>query len=123
MNPFRSEASAYRFVFLSIGSAAAIAIAAQAGGTIAALAVLGVLALTALVWTARRREAEAPRDIAIQQGEEGERRILVVANETVGGARLFDEIPARSASYREQVLVVSPALNSALRHWVSDEDG
>jgi GABA permease len=123
MNPFRSEASAYRFVFLTIGSAAAIAVAAQAGGTIAALAVLGVLAATAFVWVSRRREAEAPRSIAIQQGVEGERRILVVANETVGGSRLFDEIRTRSEGYREQVLVLSPALNSALRHWVSDEDG
>jgi GABA permease len=77
----------------------------------------------AFVWVARRREAEGPRDIEIQHGEEGERRILVVANETVGGSRLFDEIRSRSAGYREQVLVLSPALNSALRHWVSDEDG
>ena len=123
MNPFQSEASAYRFVFLIIGSAAAIAVAAHFWGTIAALAVLAVLALAGLVWTARHREAEAPHDISIQQGEEGERRILVVANETVGGARLFHEIHARSENFREQVLVVSPALNSALRHWVSDEDG
>jgi GABA permease len=123
MNPFRSEASAFRFLFLTIGSAAAIAIAAHAGGKWAALAVLGVLALVAFVWVARRREAEGPRDIEIQPGEEGERRILVVANETVGGSRLFNEIRARSEGYREQVLVLSPALNSALRHWVSDEDG
>jgi len=123
MNPFRSEASAYRFVFLTIGSAAAIAVAANVGGTIAALAVLGVLAATAFVWVSRRREAEGPREIAVQHSDEGERRILVVANETVGGSRLFDEIRSRSKGYREQVLVLSPALNSALRHWVSDEDG
>ncbi|SRR5712691_11348489 len=123
MNPFRSEASAFRFLFLTIGSAAAIAIAANAGGKWAALAVLGVLALAAFVWVARRREAEGPREIEIQRGEEGERRILVVANETVGGSRLFDEIRTRSEGYREQVLVLCPALNSALRHWVSDEDG
>jgi hypothetical protein len=123
MNPFRSEASAFRFLFLTIGSAAAIAIAANAGGKWAALGVLGGLALVAFVWVARRREAEAPRSIAIQQAAEGERRILVVANETVGGTRLFEEIRTRSEGYREQVLVLSPALNSALRHWVSDEDG
>jgi hypothetical protein len=123
MNPFRSEASAFGFLFLTIGSAAAIAIAAAVGGKWAALGVLGALALVAFVWVARRREAEGPRDIQIQHGEEGERRILVVANETVGGARLFDEIRTRSEGFREQVLVLSPALNSALRHWVSDEDG
>jgi GABA permease len=123
MNPFRSEASAYRFVFLTIGSAAAVLVAAQVGGTIAALAVLAVLGVAGVTWLSRHREARAPRDVAIHDHDEGERRILVVANETVGGGRLFDEIHARSANVREEVLVVCPALNSALRHWVSDEDG
>jgi len=47
----------------------------------------------------------------------------VIANETVGGERLRDEIRRRSEGYEEQVLVVTPALNSPLRHWASDEDG
>jgi GABA permease len=122
MNPFRSEASAYRFLFLTIGSAAAIAIAAQYGGTYAALGVLGALALVGVVWAARRREPQERREIEAH-GTEGEHRILVVANETVGGGRLFDEIRARSEGRQEQVLVLCPALNSALRYWVSDEDG
>jgi nucleotide-binding universal stress UspA family protein len=46
----------------------------------------------------------------------------VIANETVGGATLRDEIHKRSEGVAEHVLVVSPALNSPLRHWVSDED-
>lgn len=51
------------------------------------------------------------------------RRILVVANETVGGAVLHDAIRARTGSDgRAEVLVVAPALNSRLRHWVSDVD-
>ena len=54
---------------------------------------------------------------------EGERRILVIANETVGGRTLRDLIHERSAGVREEVLVVTPALNSPLRHWASDEDG
>jgi hypothetical protein len=54
---------------------------------------------------------------------EGERRILVVANETVGGRTLRDLIHERAEGVREEVLVVTPALNSPLRHWASDEDG
>ena len=54
---------------------------------------------------------------------EDDRRILVVANETVGGATLVDEIHRRAEGVDEHVLVVSPALNSPLKHWVSDEDG
>ena len=46
----------------------------------------------------------------------------MIANETVGGERLRDEIHSRSEGYDEQVLVVTPALNSPLRHWASDED-
>src|SRR3954454_9123871 len=123
MNPFRSEASAYRFVFLTIGAAAAIVVAASVGGTEAAVGVLVVIAVAAVVWTAGHREAQAPHDVEIAHSATGERRILVVANETVGGARLFEEIRSRSEGYREEVLVLCPALNSALRHWVSDEDG
>src|SRR3954471_244224 len=124
MNPFRSEAAAYRFLFLTIGAAVAVLIAATQGGTVWALVVLGVLLVAALVWGWRHRVASRPDDeIAIRHGADGDRLILVVANETVGGDRLLAEIRARSEGCREHVLVLCPALNSALRHWVSDEDG
>jgi nucleotide-binding universal stress UspA family protein len=45
------------------------------------------------------------------------RQILVIANETVESDVLRNVLP-QSAS----VLIVAPALNSRLRHWVSDED-
>ena len=48
--------------------------------------------------------------------------VLVVANETVGGPELLSEIHGRSEGRAARVLVVCPALNSPLRHWVSDED-
>jgi GABA permease len=50
------------------------------------------------------------------------RRILVVANETIQGAELLGAIRARAPGNGLQVLVVGPALNSRLRHWISDED-
>jgi nucleotide-binding universal stress UspA family protein len=58
-----------------------------------------------------------------RRGAEDERRILVVANETVAGNALRKEITRRAEGFREDVLVVCPALNAPLRHWVSDEDG
>jgi hypothetical protein len=61
------------------------------------------------------REAPAP-------SPPDEQRILVVANETVGGPELLSEIRARSGGRKVSVLIVCPALNSPLRHWVSDED-
>jgi hypothetical protein len=52
-----------------------------------------------------------------------ERRILVIANETVGGDELLSIVRSKAEGVREQVLVVCPALNSQVRTWASDEDG
>jgi GABA permease len=49
-------------------------------------------------------------------------RILVVANETVAGRSLRDEVVRRAEEGDAEVLVVTPALNTRIRHWTSDED-
>jgi hypothetical protein len=124
INPFRSEAEAYRFLLLSVGYFAAIAIAALAIGKWAGIVVFLGLTLAGVVYVVRARSGE-PRQQTVprRRGGENERRILVVANETVGGERLREEIRSRSEGFDEQVFVVCPALNSPLRHWASDEDG
>ena len=48
------------------------------------------------------------------------RRVLVIANETVGAEVLRDTLAAHART--NEVVVVAPALNSRLRHWLSDED-
>lgn len=48
------------------------------------------------------------------------RRILVVANETIGADMLHAMI---GAERDVEIHVVSPALNTRIRHWTSDEDG
>jgi hypothetical protein len=53
----------------------------------------------------------------------GRFRILVVANETVEGDARHDLIASHAAGRDTDVVVVAPALNSRLRHWLSDEDG
>jgi len=53
---------------------------------------------------------------------EGGRRILVIANRTCPCPILADEMARRASAAPADVLVVAPALNSRLRHWVSDVD-
>jgi len=50
------------------------------------------------------------------------RRILVISNETVEGAVLHEAIRFRAHNVEGEVLVVAPALNSRVRHWMSDSD-
>ncbi len=49
-------------------------------------------------------------------------RILVVANETVAGRELLDDLRERGAGRDAEVLVVAPALNTRLHHLFADVD-
>jgi hypothetical protein len=123
INPFRSEAEAFRFLIGAIVYFGAIAVASAAGGLWPGLAVFVVLTAIVVGWWARSRRVERPMRTAPRPHAPGERRILVVANETVGGGALRERIRERSRDVPAEVLVVTPALNSPLRHWASDEDG
>jgi hypothetical protein len=122
-NPFRSEAEAFRFLIRTIAYFAVIAVAALIHtwlGVAVFVAATGVI----VWWLFFRGDPKRPIQMTpTRRGGEGERRILVVANETVGGATLRDCIRKRAEGVREEVLVVAPALNSPIRHWASDEDG
>ncbi len=120
-NPFRSEADAYRTVWFSLGGLLLIALASWINRWLG-LAVFVAEAAALVWWVFFRGEPEQPEMVAGPGHPEGERRILVVANETVGGRELLDTVTRRSEEVDEKVLVVCPALNSPLRHWVSDED-
>jgi hypothetical protein len=123
-NPLRSEAEAYRFLLGTVAYFGAIVLAALVGGTWWGVGVFVVLTIAALIWFFQREPEVPPPKTAPRQRSAGdEKRILVVANETVGGRTLREMIRRRSEGVREEVLVVCPALNSPLRTWTSDEDG
>jgi GABA permease len=71
----------------------------------------------------RGARGSLPRDVALTRGGDGKYRLLVVANETVGGAPLLDEIRDRCRGRQSEILVVTPALaTSRAAHWASDVD-
>jgi GABA permease len=121
-NPIRSEADAFRFVWVTIGYFGLIVIGSLIDRWVG-LAVFVVLTAAVSARVLRRRGVDLPVRQTPAASPAGEHRILVVANETVGGNELLSEIRNRSAGAHTRVLVVCPALNSPVRHWASDEDG
>lgn len=119
MNPFRSEAAAFRFLLLTIGAFALIAVGSWIN-TWLGLGVWIALTATAIALYMRQRGERPARQRVVAVA--GRKRLLVVANETVEGEELLGAIRERVGGEPVEVFVVSPALNSKLKHWTSDED-
>jgi hypothetical protein len=122
-NPLRTEAEAFSFVLVVGALFLAVALAAALGGAAVALAVFLALALGVAAGLYLRSDPKV-REPAVweRRPDDGRTRLLVVANETVAGRALRDQIVQRAGGGDVDVLVVCPALNSRLRHWTSDED-
>jgi hypothetical protein len=124
-NPLRSEAEMFRIVVI-VGLAAipVIVLGLAVSATVGAI-LLGAELLVAawLLWD-RSRGAE-PHQAEVAAGGDGVYRLLVVANETVGGRALLSEIESRCAGKkRSEILVVVPVLApSRLAHLAHDVDG
>jgi hypothetical protein len=105
------------------------------------MAAISVIALTLLtrpvfgvVWAAaligfgagfayRNSRGSLPRSVEVTAGGDGKHRLLVVANETVGGEALLKEIGDRCRGRDCEILIVTPALvASRASHWASDVD-
>jgi len=122
-NPLRSEADAFRWV-VAVGVAAASVIAL----TLLTRPVVGVIWAAALIgfgagFAYRNSRGSLPRSVELTRGGDGKHRMLVVANETVGGEALLEEIGERCRGRACEILVVTPALAaSRASHWASDVD-
>jgi GABA permease len=120
-NPFKSEAEAFRLVLLAIGYFGLIVIASAINRWVG-LAVFVILTAVAIGWIVRARREPPVRTAPTRRSAPGERRILVIANETVGGETLREEIRRRAEAYGERVRVICPTLLSRVRFIASDED-
>ena len=123
-NPFRSEAEAYRFLLLTVGYFALIVVAASLATWLGVVVFVVLTAAAAFLWLRSRSNEPVLRPaVPSRETPEDERRILVIANETVGGPELREILRRKAEGVNERILVVCPALNSQVRTWTSDEDG
>ena len=124
--PVKSERDAF---FLAYGTAvvlgAAVALGVLAGPLYGVVLVAGVV-IGACVWELRTRDADRPQPAreaaeAAPPGDATRHRVLVVANETVAGRELREEI-MRRAHQTPEVRVVCPILPSRAHLIASDID-
>ena len=120
-SPFRSEEAAFRFLLITIGAFALIVVASWISAALGFLTFLGLSAAAVAVYLRQRGPAPTQEHVETL-GAPDERRVLVVANETIGGEELLSTISTLALGERTQFRVVCPALNSRLKTYTSDED-
>jgi hypothetical protein len=110
-------------VIVAIAMGLVIALAAIISPLAGAI-LLAVEAAYAIALVVRgSRGSEHQQHEVAQTADDGVHRVLVVANETVGGAALLSEIQSRTGDRKSEILVITPALaGSRLEHWSSDID-
>jgi hypothetical protein len=124
--PVTSERDAFRIV---MGTAAVAAVSILLGALVHPLAGVGVFTVAAIAAIVYDLKAEEPDRIQpLREAEHagwarplaGERRLLVVANQTLGGHELRAELLAREP--RPELRVVAPVLVSRAKYVMSDID-
>lgn len=125
--PVRSEPDAFRITYASALVAGLSILLGIATEPIFGAALFTAVALAALIWDIRSADPE--RRLPLREAEHGPHdeaagpapRILVIANESLGGDRLRDEIRAR-AGREAELVVLAPVLTSKTHFTVSDVD-
>jgi len=122
-NPLRSEADAFRWVLaIGVGAASVIALALLAEPAIGAAWGAALIGFGVGI-AYRNARGSLPRDIALRSDGDAKHRLLVIANQTVEGRTLLEEIRNRCRGRECEILLVTPALvSSRAAHWASDLD-
>jgi hypothetical protein len=123
INPLRSEEDAFRFTVVVAVLLAPVALAAILFGSGVGLAVAGGLAFGIFFALFVLRRDGSPERASLRRArQDGKHGLLVVANETLSGEALRDEIEHRVTGTDTELFVICPALNTKIRHWTSDSD-
>jgi GABA permease len=120
-NPLRDEASAFQVVLATLGGAILVVLAAWVDTWLGLAAFFALVAVA--LFAIRGGMRQRPPQAHVVHDEGPSRKILVVANETVGGGELRELLGRKAEGVSEDVLLVCPALNSRVKTWTSDEDG
>ena len=132
INPLRSEAEAFRFLIASIVYFGVIVVASVTGGKWVGLGVFVAVSAVAVGWWLHARRDERVTKTVARPHAPGERRILVIANETVaqmqeGGdgvawlALTVTDTSAARVVLREEFGFHPVAIEDALRTFGADE--
>jgi hypothetical protein len=122
-NPLRSERDVFRgVVIIAVALGAVIALTLLTRPAVGAALLAAEIGLgIGLLW--RGAQGTTPRQADVAHRDDTVYRVLVLANETVGGQALLAEIQNRCKGRNSEILVVVPALTSTpLEHWASDVD-
>ena len=123
-NPLKSEAEMFRLVVIvGVAMAPVILLALLVDPLVGAI-VFGVEIGLAIGFLLQRSRGSEPRTAEVASSDDATHRVLVVANQTVGGKALLSELRNRvQGERRSEILVVTPPLaGSAAEHWSSDID-
>src|ERR1044072_3714745 len=122
-NPVRSEADAFRWgVMIGAGAVAVIVLTLLTRPVFGLVLAAGRIGFGVGV-SYRSTRCSLPRTVEVTRGGDGKHRVLVVANETVGGGELLREIGNRCRGRDCEILVGTPALaGSRAEHWASEID-
>jgi hypothetical protein len=121
--PVKSESDAFFLTFAIVLVVFGAVLLGALVTPVAGVVLLGVVALAAIVWQLRRKDPdrETLRDVRVDTAADGRHRILVIANQTVAGDELREQI-AQRARHDEIVRVVAPVLPSRAHYLASDID-
>ncbi len=123
-NPLRSEAEMFRVVVIVGIAALPVIVVGLLTEPIYAAIVLGLEIGIGIgvLWRSLRGSEPHTADVAVD--DDDAHRVLVVANQTVTGKVLLEEVRSRAEGAKTEVLVVVPALaSSRLDHLAHDVDG
>src|SRR3954470_16180185 len=126
--PVQTERDAFQLTWAIVVVVVASVALGAAAGAAWGVALFAVAVLAAALWELRVSDPDRPQPLrdaarsAPAGGEAGRYRVLVVANETVAGRELREELLQR-APRTPEVRVVCPILPSRAHYVTSDIDG